>query len=152
MYTSDHILDVVSVARAVDVCVVSVWSLVLHMGRGDGDPSLSLLRGIVNVTVRLELCTPSCCQHCVECVCVECVCVCVCVSVCVCVCVMKPLVMAEVSVVLPWSTWPMVPMFMCGLSLEKTLSEYHLTRKEGWATTTRALCSSCRVRERVCVT
>ena len=25
------------------------------------------------------------------------------------------LVMAAVSVVLPWSTWPMVPMFRCGL-------------------------------------
>lgn len=31
---------------------------------------------------------------------------------------MGTLVMAAVSVVLPWSTWPMVPTFMCGLVRE----------------------------------
>ena len=54
-----------------------------------------------------------------------------------------PLVMAAVSVVLPWSTCPMVPMFIWGLSLEKTLfasaayplcnrGTAHWQREKGW--------------------
>ena len=58
--------------------------------------------------------------------------------------------MAEVSVVFPWSTWPMVPMFICGLFLEKTLSEYHLAREEEEATRSRghpAFCCHAKERE-----
>ena len=64
--TSDHVLDVVSMPGAVDVCIVSLCSLILDMGSGNCDPSLSLLRGIVDVAVRFERCTPCSCQYCTE--------------------------------------------------------------------------------------
>ncbi len=44
----DHVLDVVGVARAVDVGVVAGVGLVLDVGDGDGDPALALLGGVVD--------------------------------------------------------------------------------------------------------
>src|SRR6187399_1517254 len=44
----DHVLDVVGVARAVDVGVVARIGLVLDVGDGDGDPALALLRRVVD--------------------------------------------------------------------------------------------------------
>ena len=44
----DHVLDVVGVARAVDVGVVAGVGLVLDVRRGDGDAALALLGGFVD--------------------------------------------------------------------------------------------------------
>src|SRR5664280_125994 len=44
----DHVLDVVRVARAVDVRVVAGGGLVLHVGDRDGDPALALLGRVVD--------------------------------------------------------------------------------------------------------
>ena len=45
----DHVLDVVSVTRHVDMRVVTVVRLVLHMGDVDRDPPLLLLRRLVDL-------------------------------------------------------------------------------------------------------
>ncbi len=44
----DHVLDVVGVARAVDVGVVAAVGLVLDVGDRDGDPALALLGRVVD--------------------------------------------------------------------------------------------------------
>ena len=44
----DHVLDVVGVARAVDVGVVAGVRLVLDVGDGDGDAPLALLGRVVD--------------------------------------------------------------------------------------------------------
>ena len=44
----DHVLDVVGVARAVDVGVVARVGLVLDVGDGDGDAALALLGRVVD--------------------------------------------------------------------------------------------------------
>ena len=46
--TRDHVLDVVGMARAVDVGVVPGVRLVLDVGDCDGDTALALLRGVVD--------------------------------------------------------------------------------------------------------
>ena len=51
----DHVLDVVGVARAVDVGVVAVLGLVLHVRDGDRDAALALLRGLVDLVERGEV-------------------------------------------------------------------------------------------------
>ena len=45
----DHVLDVVGMARAVDVGVVTVLRLVLHVRSGDRDAALLLLRSVVDL-------------------------------------------------------------------------------------------------------
>src|SRR5699024_6607878 len=51
----DHVLDIVGVARAVDVGVVTLVGLILHMGGVDGDAALPLLGGLVDHVVGLVL-------------------------------------------------------------------------------------------------
>ena len=51
----DHVLDVVGVARHVDVRVVPVVRLVLDVGHVDGDPPLPLLGGVVDLVELGEL-------------------------------------------------------------------------------------------------
>jgi hypothetical protein len=51
----DHVLDVVGVARAVDVGVVPVLRLVLDVRGRDRDPALLLLRGVVDLLEGLRL-------------------------------------------------------------------------------------------------
>ena len=53
--TGDHVLDVVGVARHVDVGVVPVGGLVLDVGDVDRDAPLPLLGGLVDLVERLEL-------------------------------------------------------------------------------------------------
>jgi hypothetical protein len=50
----DHVLDVVGVARAVDVGVVTVGRLVLHVRGVDRDPARLLLRRRIDVRIRLR--------------------------------------------------------------------------------------------------
>ncbi len=52
---SYHVLDVVSVARAVGVRVVAVVGGVLDVGNVDGDATLAFLGRVVDVRVRLGL-------------------------------------------------------------------------------------------------
>src|SRR5699024_5656471 len=47
----DHVLDVVGVARCVNVCVVALLGLVLNVGDVDGNTALLLLRSLVNRVV-----------------------------------------------------------------------------------------------------
>ena len=54
--TGNHVLDVVSVAWSVNVCVVTLLGLVLHVGDGDGNTALALFRSGVNgVEVALDV-------------------------------------------------------------------------------------------------
>src|SRR5574341_1767105 len=48
----DHVLDVVGMARAVDVGVVTVVRLVFHVRRGDRDAALPFFRRLVDIIVR----------------------------------------------------------------------------------------------------
>ena len=50
----DHVLDVVGVARAIHVRVVTVRRLVLHVRRGDRDAALPLFRRVVDRIERTE--------------------------------------------------------------------------------------------------
>ena len=70
--TCDHVLDVVSVARAVDVCIVSVVRLILDVSGVDGDSSGLLFRSVVDLVVAQKLVTVlSCAIHC-DCGCESC--------------------------------------------------------------------------------
>ncbi len=51
----DHVLDVVGVARAIDVRVVPVRRLVLDVRRGDGDSARLLFRSVIDRIKRPEL-------------------------------------------------------------------------------------------------
>ena len=52
----DHVLDIVSVTRAVNVCIMTMCGLVLDVGGVDGDTALSLLRSLVDGRVIGVLC------------------------------------------------------------------------------------------------
>jgi len=47
--TGDHVLHIVSVARAIDVCIVAGIGFILHVRRRDGDAALALFRRLVDV-------------------------------------------------------------------------------------------------------
>ena len=53
--TGDHVLDIVGVARAVDVGIVAGVGLVLHVGGVDGDAALTLLGSLVDAGIILVL-------------------------------------------------------------------------------------------------
>ena len=61
--TRDHVLDVVSVAGAVDVSVVTLVGLVLNVSGGNGDTALALLGSAVDLVVSLELCLTLLCKN-----------------------------------------------------------------------------------------
>ncbi len=62
-HTCDHVFDVVSMSRTVDVAVVAFLCLVLYVCSVDGDASLLLLWCIVNVRILLELGGAGISQH-----------------------------------------------------------------------------------------
>ena len=86
----DHVLDVVGVARAVDVRVVALVGLVLDVGGGDGDAALALFGSVVDLVERPD-------------------------SRCWGYASARQHGDGGGQVVLPWSTWPMVPTLTCGL-------------------------------------
>ena len=53
--TSDHVLNVISVTRAVDVGIVTAFGLELDVGSRDSDTTLALLRGLVNGAIVEEV-------------------------------------------------------------------------------------------------
>ena len=53
--TRDHVFDVVTVARRVDVCVVPGLTLILHMSDRDRDTTFAFLGGLVDSVERLKL-------------------------------------------------------------------------------------------------
>ena len=79
--TGNHVLDVIGVARAVNVGIVPVGGLVLDVCGGDGDTARLLLRRLVNVAVVHEGRATGLRQHfCVG----ECMCVYARMRVCIC--------------------------------------------------------------------
>ena len=53
--TRDHVLDIVRMARAVHVCIVTLVRLILNVCRVDRDAALTLLRCLIDVRIVLEL-------------------------------------------------------------------------------------------------
>ena len=84
----DHVLHIVGVAGAVDVSVVAVLGLVLDVSGRNRDAARLFFRRLVDLVVGRERRTAG---------------------------LAKTFVIAAVSDVLPWSTWPIVPMLQCGL-------------------------------------
>jgi hypothetical protein len=90
--TRHHVLHIVSVAWAIHVCVVTGSRRILHVCGVDGDTALFFLGCVIDGIEAALLDRPFSAST---------------------------VVIAAVSVVLPWSTWPIVPMLTCGLSLLK---------------------------------
>jgi hypothetical protein len=63
---SDHVLHIVGVAWAVNVCVVTVGCLVLNVRCVNGNAASLLFRGCVNLVVRFSSATKLGCQHCCD--------------------------------------------------------------------------------------
>ena len=51
---SDHVLYIVSMARAVNVCIVTFFSLILNVCRVDGDTAFTLFRSLIDISVIFE--------------------------------------------------------------------------------------------------
>ena len=47
--TSDHVLNVVSMSWAVNVCIVTILGLILNVCSRDSDSTLSLLRSLIDI-------------------------------------------------------------------------------------------------------
>ena len=55
--TGDHVLDVVGMARAVNVCIVTGVGFVLDVSDGDGNTTLALFRSFIDVFKSGEVCS-----------------------------------------------------------------------------------------------
>ena len=53
--TGDHVLDIVGVARAVNVSIVTLLGLILNVSGVDGDAALLLLGSLIDAVISLEL-------------------------------------------------------------------------------------------------
>ena len=55
---SDHVLDIVSVTRAINVSIVTAIRLILNVSRGNRNAALLLLRGFINISIIRKLSSP----------------------------------------------------------------------------------------------
>ena len=53
--TGDHVLDIVGVARAVNVSIVTLFSLILNVSGVDGDAAFLLFGSLIDAVISLEL-------------------------------------------------------------------------------------------------
>ena len=60
--TGDHVLNVVSMAGAVHVCIVALVGLILNVSGVDCDTTLSLFRSLIDICIVLELCIALVCK------------------------------------------------------------------------------------------
>ena len=68
--TSDHVLYIVSMAWAVNVCIVSLLCLILNVSCGDCDTTFSLFRSFIDIFKVLSCVTcNSCCKNFCDCCC-----------------------------------------------------------------------------------
>jgi len=61
--TSDHVLNVVGVARGIDVCVVTRFRFVFNVGRVDSDTTFLFFWSVVDISVVFSLCQTLFCQN-----------------------------------------------------------------------------------------
>jgi hypothetical protein len=88
--TRDHVLNVVSVARSVNVRIVALLGGIFRVMQRDRDTTSLFFRSIVDLIETFSSFFAQPFKN-------------------------KTCVIAAVKVVLPWSTWPIVPTFKCGL-------------------------------------
>jgi hypothetical protein len=93
--TGNHVLDIVGVAGHVDVGVVALFALVLLVRSSDGDTTGLFFGSVIDFIIFTGLLTELGSFF------------------------ASTAVIAAVRVVLPWSTWPMVPTLTCGLLRSK---------------------------------
>jgi hypothetical protein len=57
--TRNHVLHVISMPRHIHMRIMTILRLILHMRNRDRDPTLTLLRSLINIIKRRELSRPS---------------------------------------------------------------------------------------------
>ena len=68
--TCDHVLYIIGMAWAVNVCVMSLLCLILNVSSGDCDTTLSLLWSLINISeVHCFVARNSCCKNLGDCSC-----------------------------------------------------------------------------------
>ena len=55
--TRNHVLDIIRVPRHIHMRIMTILSHILHMRHIDRDPTLTLLRSLINIVVRRRLIT-----------------------------------------------------------------------------------------------
>ena len=60
--TCDHVLDIVSMARAVNVSIVTLVSFILNVSCVDCDTTFSFFRSLIDICIVLKLCIALVCK------------------------------------------------------------------------------------------